>query len=133
MNLQKLKFTALIGMLLLLPAFYGCPGSTPKITLKVTECATDDITITEVSTLTSQAGSQWNFKTVITVKCNGEIVKDAELIADFWFGDPIKLTTNKNGEINYQKKGQGSKPSGSKFNVTIKGNDGEKTEVFTTP
>ena len=133
MNLQKAKLTALIGILLLLPAFYGCPGGTPKITLKVTDCSKDDITITEVSTLRSQAGSQWTFRTKITVKCNGQVVKGAELKVKFWFKDAMKLKTNKDGEINYHKSGQGSKPSGEKFKVTIKGNDGERTEEFTTP
>lgn len=134
MKFQSIRFFALFCVLICLPAFYGCPGSNPKITLTVTDCAVDNITVTENTRITTQAGSQWSLNSTITVKCNGQPVNNAEIKVEFWWPDgTYKLTTNANGVARYTKRGQGSKPSNKTFTVTIKGNDGTKPYDFTIP
>jgi hypothetical protein len=130
-----LKLTLILFLILALPAFYGCPGSgTPKITLTVTDCDPVNITISDSTRVTMRAGSQWILNTEITVKCNGNVVKDAEIKVDFWWPNgTFKLTTDENGKAHYRKTGQGTKPSGKKFQVTINGNGDDKTVEFTVP
>ena len=125
--------TTLISIILLL-AFYGCPGGPKpkKITITASECPSEQITVEDQSNVTTTAGSQWRLSAKIVVKCNGEVVKDAEIKVEFWWpSGTYKLTTNAQGEATYTKRGQGSPPYGEKFTVTIKGNDDEdKEEVF---
>lgn len=131
MKSESLKYYATIFILLFLPAFYGCPGTgTPTITLTAIDCKTNDITVTDSTKVISRPGNEWLFSTTITVKCNGKVVKDAELKVKFWFKDAIKRKTNKNGQISYRDNFHAN-PKGEKFKVTIEGKDGDKTQEFT--
>jgi len=117
-------------MLFTLIIFFSCKSS--KITLTVTDCAVDDITITEDTRVTVQPGSQWTLVTVITVKCAGQAVNDAELKAEFWWPNgEFKSKTNDQGQIRISKRGDGDRPTGETFTITVKGNDGEKPMTFT--
>ena len=121
--------------LLSLLIFCGCPGTgTPTITLTVTDCAKADITITDNTRITPQPGNQWSLSTVVTVMCNGQPVKDAEIKFEFWWpGGTFSRKTNSSGKIHYTKKGHGTTPTNKTFTVTIKGNDGEKSQDFSIP
>lgn len=121
-----------IALLFLLGVFSGCPGTgTPTITLTVTDCPFDKITITNLTRVSAVQGRQWRMNAKIAVKCDGQPVQGAELKVEFWWPNgTYKLTTNANGEATYNKTGQGDLPIGEKFKVTIKGNDDEKTEEF---
>lgn len=132
MNCSINKLSIPILILFILPLFYGCPGSKPEITLTVTDCEVDKITITENTRITTQSGNQWSLSTVITVKCDGQVIENAELNVEFWWPNgSYKLKTNAQGEIRKTKRGHGSKPTGEKFKVKIKGNDGDKVKEFT--
>ncbi len=135
MKISYHQFIALGIILLLLPIFAGCPdSSSPKITLTVTDCNVNNITVTEDTRITTQSGNQWSLRTTITVKCNGTPVPNAEIKLEFWWpGGTFKRTTNENGEVRYTKQGHGDKPSNQTFTVTIKGNDGDKDVDFTIP
>jgi hypothetical protein len=131
-NLHKL--TLYLLLLTALFFFYGCPGGNPKITLEVTDCPKDQITITDQTTVRSISGEQWQLTTTITVKCNGQPANKADIKLEFWWPNgTFKKQTNDKGEVRFTKKGQGSKPSGQTFTVTIVGNDGEMTKDFTVP
>lgn len=126
----KLPIILIVAAALFL--MYGCPGSgTPKIVLSVTDCEVDKITIEKKTVTTTQSGRQWNVKATITVKCDGVPVKDADLKLEFWWPNgTFQKKTNSDGQITIRKSGDGAPPYGSKFKVTIKGNDDEKTEEF---
>jgi len=131
MNAKKISLPLLLLILLMLPAFYGCPRGNPTITLTVTDCETGKITITDSTRVSSRSGNQWQFSTTITVKCDGKIAKDAEIKIKFWFKDAFKRKTNSKGQISYHDNLH-SNPKGQKFKVTIKGkNNKDKTEEFT--
>ncbi|MEJ2595224.1 MAG: hypothetical protein P8100_08910 [bacterium] len=135
MRKQYREFITFGIVLLLLSIFTGCPdSSTPKITLTVTDCNKNDITVTENTNITTQSGNQWSLSTTITVKCSGQPVPNAEIKLEFWWpGGTFKRTTNESGEVRYTKRGHGDKPSNKTFTVTIKGNDGDKDVDFTIP
>ena len=128
-SIKSLSIICVAAAILLL---YGCPGTgTPKIVLSVTDCEVNKITIEKKTLVTTPPGSQWNLKTTIIVKCDGVPVNDAELKVEFWWPNGTFVRkTNSEGKIEFIKNGQGSPPYGSKFKVTIKGNDDEKTEEF---
>jgi len=135
MKNKLLKIGVLPFIIILLTIIYGCPGATPKITLEVTDCAKDDITIVDSSKVSvNGAARQWTLVADITVLCNGQVVNNADLKVEFWWPNgTIQRSTNEKGKITYRKNGQGGRPSGEKFTVTIKGNDGEKEQEFTIP
>ena len=135
MKNKILQNTALVSLFLIVFIIYGCPGGgKPKVTLAVTDCAKDDITIVDSTKVTASGGSQWNLVADITVLCNGQRVDSADLKVEFWWpGGTIHRMTNNKGKLVYRKNGHGVKPSGETFDVTIEGNDGSKTVTFTVP
>ena len=132
MDFKKTTILNLIFLGLFLPFFIGCWGGKPKITLSVTDCPVNDISITEDTRVVTQPGNQWTMTNKITVKCNGQAVKDAEIKIEFWWPKGTsKFKTDQNGEVSHRRNGHGSRPTGEKFTVTIKGNDGERPQEFT--
>lgn len=130
MKFKQVKFPIHAMLMCTLIIFFSCKSA--KIT--VTDCPVADITVTESTRIATQAGSQWTLVTVITVKCKGQVVNGAEIKAEFWWPDSEFIKkTNDQGQITIRKNGSGAKPSGKTFEVTIKGNDGEKPTTFTIP
>lgn len=130
MNLYRFTLPITLISIILLLAFYGCPGGpkAKKITITASECPSEQITVEDQSKVTTTAGSQWRLSAKIVVKCNGEVVKDAEIKVEFWWpSGTYKLTTNAQGEATYTKRGQGSPPYGEEFTVTLIGSD--KNEI----
>lgn len=133
MKFKRIRFQTFAFTIPFLFLFYGCPGSgEPKITLTVTDCPVQNITIEENTRVTTQTGNQWTMSTTITVKCNGKPAKNADIKVKFWWPKgTFKLTTNEKGKVRKTKRGQGARPTGEKFTVTIVGSDGEKPQEFT--
>lgn len=114
--------------------FYGCPGGDPKISLEVTDCEKDKITIEHDTKVTPRAGEQWTLRSTITIKCDGVVVPNADIKVEFWWpGGEYKKTTNQDGKAVVTKKGHGDPPRSKKFTVIIIGNDGEREVEFETP
>lgn len=124
-----------VPIMLLAALLSGCPGSgssnQPTITLTVTDCAGDNITMTATGSKTQGTGNRWQVTATIDVKCSGAPVPNAELKAEFWWpGGTLKLTTGPDGKATYRRTVDAD-PTGNAYTVTIKANDGEKPASYT--
>ena len=73
-------------------------------------------------------------KSIITIKCDGDVVPNAEIKVEFWWPNgTYKKTTGQTGKTMVIRKGDGDPPKGEKFTVTIEGNNGEKNVNLDVP
>lgn len=104
-------------------------SSPPALTLTATDCAQEDITMT-LSGTKRGSGSHWKIEAIIQVKCSGSAVENAELKLEFWWpGGTFKRKTRPDGKYTYRRTGLAD-PTGNSYQVTLKGNDGEKDKSY---
>ena len=104
-------------------------SSPPTIPLTVTDCAQEDITMT-LSGTKRGLGNNWKIEAAIHVKCSGRDVVNAELKLEFWWpGGTFKRKTGPDGKYTYRR--TSPYPTGNSYQVTLKGNDGEKGKSYT--
>ena len=73
------------------------------------------------------SGSNWKIEAAIHVKCSGRDVENAELKLEFWWpGGTFKRQTGPDGKYTCL-----ADPTGNSYQVTLKGNDGEKGKSYT--
>lgn len=127
------------GIFLCAMVLTGCWlfGGGGKVTLTVTNCPKESISITFSDSLTMKdSGTPYIVQAVVTIRCNGEPVNGAEIKVEWpWLSNdkPMKVNTDADGKYSIKKDNLGSDPTGQTIEVTIKGSDGEKTATLTIP
>jgi len=91
-----------------------------EVMLLSTNCAAKDIAINENSTVTYPIESFWQLNTVLTIKCQGKSVENAEVSVKLWwpFGE-YKVVTDEFGQAQIIEHGQGVNPIGKQITVTL--------------
>ena len=102
----------------------------PDITLTVTDCPTEHITVTPTVKVRQQSSGVWIVEITVNIKCMGEVVDQAELKLDYsWLSKDFKIKTNENGDAKGRQRIASSvKPTGS-ITITIEGSDGEEEQT----
>jgi len=91
-----------------------------EVMLLSTNCAAKDIVIDEKSEVTYPIESFWQLNTVLTVKCQGKSVENAEVSVKLWqpFGE-YKVVTDEFGKAQIIERGQGENPTGKQITVIL--------------
>jgi len=91
-----------------------------KVMLLSTNCEAKNIEIDEKSKVTYPIESFWKLNTVLTIKCQGKSVENAEVSVKLWRPfDEQKVMTDEFGQAQIIEYGQGVNPIGKQITVTL--------------
>ena len=126
MNYKKIKFGPLFIMSLVFISICSCSTNddNPEFMLVSANCVAKNIEIDEKSEVTYPIESFWELNTVLTVKCQGKLVKNFEVKVKLWppFGE-YKIVTDQFGTAQIIEHGQGIDPIGKQITVTLLAED----------
>jgi len=102
-----------------------------EVMLLSINCAAEDIAIDENSKVTYPIESFWQLNTVVTIKCQGKLVENAEVSVKLWwpFGE-YKVLTDKFGQAQIIEHGQGVNPIGKQITVKLMAEGGIVKKEF---